>query len=199
MERDGQDRRTRNTRQRLRQALLELLKKNRYGDISIQDITERADVARSTFYTHYVDKDDLLTGAHGIFAENLDQQMTAHAGVDGSSAFSSLQWFHHIQAQGEILKVIAKDPAMDLAMKTLRGIIHRSVEEGLQAHAGMDENAGIPTSVTVDYLTDALLSLIKWWFAHGMTHTPEEMDDMFRRLVTPGIQSIMRGASHETR
>ena len=199
MERDGQDRRTRNTRQRLRQALLELLKKKRYEDISIQDITERADVARSTFYTHYVDKDDLLTGSQGIFAENLDQQMTAHAGVDGSSAFSGLTWFYHIQAQGEIMKVIAKDPAMDLALKTLRGIIHHSVEEGVRAYSGTDKNADVPQSVIVDYLTDALMSLIRWWFGHGMTHTPEQMDDMFRRLVTPGIQSMVRGGTHETR
>lgn len=199
MDQDKQDRRIRNTRRRLRNALLELLKKKRYGDIPIQDITERADVARSTFYTHYMDKDDLLTGAHGIFAENLDQQLTAHAGVDGSSAFSSLQWFYHIQAQGEIVKVIAKDPAMDLALKTLRGIIHRSIEEGVRAHSGTDKNADVPQSVIVDYLTDTLMSLIRWWFGHGMTHTPRQMDDMFRKLVMPGIQSIMRGVTHETR
>ena len=73
MEREKQDRRPRKTRQLLRSALLALLQEKRYAEISVQDIIERADVARSTFYVHYVDKDDLLTGGHGVFAENLGQ------------------------------------------------------------------------------------------------------------------------------
>ena len=104
MEPEKKDRRTRKTRQLLRNTLLELLKEKRYEDISVQDIIERADVARSTFYVHYMDKDDLLTGRHGIFAENLGQQLTAHAGEHGASAFSSRTWFYHIEAQGDILK-----------------------------------------------------------------------------------------------
>ena len=129
MEPEKKDRRTRRTRQLLRSALLSLLKEKRYEEISVQDIIERADVARSTFYMHYVDKDDLLTGGQGIFAENLGQQMTTHSDGHGAAAFSARIWFYHVQAQGEILKVIARDSAMELAMKTLRGIIHRSVED----------------------------------------------------------------------
>src|SRR5262245_48859402 len=135
MDPEKHDRRTRKTRQQLRSALLALLKEKHYEEISVQDIIERADVARSTFYMHYADKDDLLTGRQGIFAENIDHQITAYAGGNPTSVFSSRNWFYHVQAQSEILKVIAKDPALELAMKTLRGIIHRNIEEKLQAHA----------------------------------------------------------------
>ena len=162
-------------------------------------IIERADVARSTFYMHYVDKDDLLTGGKGIFAENLGHQMTAHADGNRSSAFSSRNWFHHVQAQGEILKVIARDPAMDLAMKTLRGIIHLNFQEEVQAHAPADNNAGIPLSAMVDYMTDSLMSLIQWWFTNGMKQTPDEMDAMFQKLVAPGLASVLKGDNNETR
>ena len=200
MEPEKKDRRTRRTRQLLRSTLLALLKEKRYEEISVQDIIEQADVARSTFYMHYVDKDDLLTGGQGIFAENLGQDLTAHSGENGASVFSSRAWFTHIQAQVPILKVIAKDSAMDLAMKTLRGIIHRSVEESMQAHYQV-ENASVPSSMILDYLTDTLMTLIKWWFNDGMRYTPEQMDDMFQQLVMPGVTSILnaRGVNHETR
>ena len=196
MEPERKDRRTRKTRQILREALLTLLKEKRYEDVSVQDIIARADVARSTFYVHYVDKDDLLTGSHGIFAENLGEQMLAHAGESGS-AFSSRTWFYHIQAQGDILKVIAKDSAMELAMKTLHGIIHDSVQKGMQAHAPI-KNASVPLPLIVDYLTDTLMTLIKWWFKDGMRSTPEQMDEMFQQLVMPGVLAVLRGVNHET-
>ncbi len=196
MEPEKKDRRTRKTRQLLRDTLLTLLKEKRYEDVSVQDIIARADVARSTFYVHYVDKDDLLTGSHGIFAENLGAQMLAHAGESGS-AFSSRTWFYHIQAQGDILKVIAKDSAMELAMKTLHGIIHDSVQKGMQAHAPI-KNASVPLPLIVDYLTDTLMTLIKWWFKDGMRYTPEQMDEMFQQLVMPGVLAVLRGVNHET-
>lgn len=196
MEPEKKDRRTRKTRQLLRDTLLTLLKEKRYAEISVQDIIAQADVARSTFYVHYVDKDDLLTGRHGIFAENLGEQMLAHAGESGS-AFSSRTWFYHIQAQSDILKVIAKDSAMDLAMKTLRGIIHDSVQNGMQAHAQM-KFASVPLPLIVDYLTDTLMTLIKWWLKDGLKRTPEQMDEMFQQLVMPGVLAVLRGAKHET-
>jgi len=197
MEPEKKDRRTRKTRQLLRDTLLALLKEKRYEDISVQDIIERADVARSTFYVHYVDKDDLLTGRHGIFAENLGEQLHAHAVDRSTSAFSSRTWFYHIQAQGDILKLIAKDSAMELAMKTLRGIIHDSVQDGMQAHAQM-KAATVPLPLMVDYLTDTLMTLIKWWFRDGMKYTPEQMDEMFQQLVMPGVLAVLRGVNHET-
>src|SRR6185436_15529305 len=98
MEHGPKDRRIRRSQLLLQNALLALLKEKRYEDISVQDIIERADVARSTFYVHYVDKDDLLTGRDGIFAENLGQQLTAHSGMQSAPAFSSRVWFYHIQA-----------------------------------------------------------------------------------------------------
>ena len=190
MDQEKKDRRTRRTRQLLRGALLSLLKEKRYDEISVQDIIERADVARSTFYVHYVDKDDLLTGGQGIFAENLGHQMTAHSDGRSAAVFSARIWFYHVQAQSEILKVIAKDPAMELAMKTLRGLIHRSVEEKMQTHSSL-EQASLPLPVIVDYLTDTLMSLMKWWLQNGMKSTPEQMDDMFQQLVVPGVSSVV--------
>ncbi|MFC9998001.1 TetR/AcrR family transcriptional regulator [Nocardia sp. NPDC127526] len=54
------DRRVRRTRMALHIALIELMKERSYARITVQDIIDRADVGRSTFYAHYRDKDDLL-------------------------------------------------------------------------------------------------------------------------------------------
>ncbi len=54
------DRRVRRTRENLFSALSELMQEKRYNKITIQDIIDRADVGRSTFYAHFETKDDLL-------------------------------------------------------------------------------------------------------------------------------------------
>lgn len=64
-----EDRRVRRTKKLLRQSLTELMLEKDFNDITIRDITERADLNRGTFYLHYSDPFDLL---HQIEAEVLD-------------------------------------------------------------------------------------------------------------------------------
>src|SRR5512138_500847 len=60
LEKNKIDRRIQRTRQSLRAALFDLMKAKSYDAISIEEITERANVGRATFYLHYKDKEDLL-------------------------------------------------------------------------------------------------------------------------------------------
>ena len=54
------DRRVQRTRKLLREALMELILEEGYDAISIQDITDKANLGRATFYLHFKDKDELL-------------------------------------------------------------------------------------------------------------------------------------------
>ena len=54
------DRRVQRTRQLLNRALMELIVEKGYDSVTVQDIIDRANLGRSTFYAHYQDKDDLL-------------------------------------------------------------------------------------------------------------------------------------------
>ncbi len=55
-----EDRRVQRTRQLLEQALLALLEEQDYESITVQQITDRANLGRATFYLHYRDKEQLL-------------------------------------------------------------------------------------------------------------------------------------------
>jgi hypothetical protein len=192
MEHNKEDRRRRRTRQLLRDALLALLKAKRYEDISVQDIIERADVARSTFYVHYTDKDDLLVGKWGVFASNLGHHadLMTHEEKDTQSMFPTRVWFQHIQAQEPIFKIIARDSAMDLAMKTLHGILRSDIQAKVQSL--IPEVSPIPSSLVMDYMASSLMTIIKWWVRNDMSYSPQRMDEIFQQLVMPGVHSTFR-------
>src|SRR5829696_1166863 len=94
------DRRIQRTRALLLSALLDLIVERGYEDVSVQDIVDRANVGRSTFYKHFLDKRELLlTGVAGL-QNLLIQQGAAQA---SSAALSerllsfSLPLFQHVQ------------------------------------------------------------------------------------------------------
>jgi AcrR family transcriptional regulator len=78
------DRRTRRTRRALQEALLNLAEEEDLESITIQEITDRADINRATFYQHYRDKDALISSALDMLFEEVtaedrtftDQHMT---------------------------------------------------------------------------------------------------------------------------
>lgn len=57
-----EDRRTQKTKKSLADAIKELILEKEYDEITIQEIIDRANVGRSTFYTHYESKEQLLVG-----------------------------------------------------------------------------------------------------------------------------------------
>ena len=58
------DRRVERTRESLQRALIELIGERDYGAITIQEIVDRANVGRTTFYLHYNSKDELFISCH---------------------------------------------------------------------------------------------------------------------------------------
>ena len=57
---DFMDRRQIKTRKSVFRAFTELLDEKGYSATTIQDIIDRADIGRSTFYSHFETKEDLL-------------------------------------------------------------------------------------------------------------------------------------------
>ena len=54
------DRRTRYTRQTIRETLLELMEQKPFHRITVTEVCKRAEMNRGTFYLHYLDLDDVL-------------------------------------------------------------------------------------------------------------------------------------------
>jgi len=69
------DRRAQRTRRQLSGALNELIKEKRFDDITVQNVIDRADVGRATFYSHFRDKEDLFQKNWEAFIDFCAQQI----------------------------------------------------------------------------------------------------------------------------
>lgn len=56
-----------NTSKKMRQALLDLLEKNEFDDITVSEVCKEAQVNRTTFYAHYDNTHDLLMETYNEF------------------------------------------------------------------------------------------------------------------------------------
>ena len=106
MTREGStDRRVRRTRIALREALLELMTERGWEDISVQDLCDRADIGRSTFYMHFSGKEKLLVSGFDDLRRELRRlQPKVEAGGSGALAFvrGLVDHFRYLRALADV-------------------------------------------------------------------------------------------------
>lgn len=71
MQEETQDRRIKRTKMLLQNALVDLMLEKAVCKISVKELTQKADVNRSTFYLHYLDIYDMLEQMENEFVETI--------------------------------------------------------------------------------------------------------------------------------
>ncbi len=189
------DRRARRTRQLLNDALFALILEKRYDKITIDDIVERADVGRSTFYAHFQDKDALLSDGLERLLAVLKQQAAEEHKI-GTQLLSVCGLFRHVGEQHKLYEAMVWGHGIELFFKFAQESSNRDVEAHFAAQFDKQYKPKVSLSLVSNYVVGTLLTLLKWWLDNKMPYTPERMEEIFQQLVAPGIQTMLgKGAA----
>jgi AcrR family transcriptional regulator len=186
------DRRVRRTRTALQDALVALMTDNDYEAITVQDIIDRADVGRSTFYTHYTDKHDLLQDSFARLRSILEQPATTGPPARPEPLRFGLPLFRHVHEQQQLARAVFSRPGRPPILQEIDELLASIVRAELAGLLGADPVARIPLEALVRYVVGACLSLLEWWLTTDTALRPEDMDRIFQTLVTPGIRAAIR-------
>jgi AcrR family transcriptional regulator len=179
------DRRSRRTRRLLGAALVALMLEKRYDLITVQEIIDRANVGRSTFYAHYLDKEDLLQSESAELIARLSAHMDLSAG--GRRIIPSLELLHHLRESQALISALRRGRAIEPVVKTMQAQLSRQVETRLARRLPAGAVPTVPLPVVAQYVTGVLLTLFQWWLDREMPESPEQLDEYFLQLVRPGV------------
>jgi AcrR family transcriptional regulator len=190
------DRRSRRSRRLITDALLALMREKRYDRITVQEILDRADVGRTTFYAQFRGKEDVLTSEVERVLGQLHEQHVASPGEPADHLLPSAGFFRHVQETRSLYPALAPILATDPHYHAVHRYLRDRAARQLALAAGPRDLA-VPPEVVADFLAGALLGLVHWWLDHGVPYTPEQMETFFERIVLPGIRAVMQRAPHE--
>ena|ERR1700730_18020069 len=187
----GMDRRARRTRDALGDALIDLMQERAFNSITVQDVLDRAAVGRSTFYTHYRDKDDLFLSDVEDFWEAISS-LIERSGEDSKRVAPVRELFTHVAgAKGFRDALVASGKAHDV-MELGQGQFARAIEQRLmKLSTGKGTTPG-QFAVAAHALAGALFSSLNWWLDRGMSLSAAEMDNAFHRLVWSGVNAAVQ-------
>jgi AcrR family transcriptional regulator len=190
------DRRSQRSRRLIVDALLGLMLEKRFERITVQEIIDRADVGRTTFYAQFANKEDvLLSEFERAFALLHDQQLTSAETAD--QLLPSLGLFQHVSEQLPLHQALVRGQATDLHYQGVRRHLRDHAARQLALVNGSRPLA-VPPEIVADYLAGTLLTVVHWWLDHGMPYTPAQMEEYFQQLVMPGVSALLR-AEHDAK
>jgi AcrR family transcriptional regulator len=196
MPRETSDRRVERTRRRLQNALMALAFEKRFDAITVQDVLDRADVGRSTFYAHFRSKEDLFRSDFENLLRAIRQGVAA-CGTRGERIVPIRELFDHVREYRRLYRTMAASAMRTSLYRMAVAHIGAGIEEALRARivpGRSRHRPPIPLPILANHIAVALISMLDGWVAGGMPHEPERMDEIFHSLVMPGVRAAV-GAS----
>ena len=199
------DRRTYRTRRNLKEALLALVLEKGYETVSVQEITHKADISRTTFYLHYRHKEQLLLECVDGMVNDLIQQITqipltawGRDGLGDSSIDPSntpvLLIFEHAAEHASLYRVILRVEGAYQALERLEEIISSTAASTLKEitdQGGVQLPPQVPLEVFSHYFAAALLGMITWWLENDMPYPPAQMATSFQKMFFFGAYQVL--------
>ncbi len=184
----GMDRRSARTRRALHEALISLILRKGYDAITVQEIIDKADIGRATFYAHYRGKEDLLRGGFDVLRAELRAARGAAlskrgAGQDGPLAFS-LAMFEHACAYRDVYRAMVGGRGGVVAIYEIRRVLSEMAREELSA---FQDDGAVSRELALHFVVSTFLTVLTWCLERKSKLAPSQVDAMFRRLVISGI------------
>ena len=185
------DRRVQRTRQLLQDALVSLMVEKGYETTTVQDIIDRANVGRATFYSHFADKNTLLTSRLDDLRAYLSQQQRQASSTGGGRVPAlgfSLAMLEHARSHLPLYRSIVGKQSGAFVIQRIHRLVADLVRKNLASTGSI--KPGERRELVAEYLAGAFMGLMTWWLESGAKHDPLEVDEIYQDLTTEGVGRI---------
>jgi AcrR family transcriptional regulator len=166
------------TRKQLIETTMQLVLEKGYDSLSIQDITDRADLGRGTFYIHFKDKEEIVWTVFQELFRTLEQD--AHKQLDrntpGVEYYGLLNIFRHAEKNRDLYRIMLGGKGSALLTARVQDFMAESFLYDIRnAPPPADHDFNIPPEIESQMLTGMISRLLFWWLETANHYTAEQM------------------------
>ncbi|MBE6128992.1 MAG: TetR/AcrR family transcriptional regulator [Erysipelotrichaceae bacterium] len=173
------DRRQKKTRQAVFDAFTHLLEEKTYSNITVQDIIDEADIGRSTFYSHFETKDELLKALcteifEHVFAEKLTKENTHDFSSRRNDLAAELTHIlYHLKDSSRYISRILSCESGEMFMQYFKEYLARIFAGELEK-----KKTDIPKDYLLNHMVCDFAETVRWWMNHP-EYSPEDISGFF--------------------
>lgn len=180
----NEDRRVQKSKRNIKYALIELIQEHELGEISVYDITEKADIGRGTFYLHFQDKFDLFEKYVDELLNELILTIKPSKQEKEEILNSKRKHPEAKERYQQLFKHFQRNASFYQAMFSYKGgpyFYNRFLEELKKYFCQEFQEFQIKELITMNqdvlvyFIAYAFFGIVNYWVTNGMVEAPEEM------------------------
>jgi AcrR family transcriptional regulator len=168
---------------KIKAALAKLLTEKSFDTISTKELADQAGISRSTFYTKYSDKYELIDNYQADLFETLEEIFTQH---DTDSYAAMLEIFQLLAREEMLAALLSENGTKEIQLFLvnkfkilLRTVVHPQI--GKRYYNQTD------TDYVIEYAATAVFGYVQMWIRRGKTETPEHMAGLLRDILSSAL------------
>ncbi|MEE4194656.1 MAG: TetR/AcrR family transcriptional regulator [Anaerolineae bacterium] len=178
------------TRKQLEQAAKELVIEKGYDDVTIQDIVDRADLGRGTFYLHFQDKEEAIWSL--IEREIHEEKVLVHhfateqpGVVTLQAAFANI--FRHADQHRDLYTVMLGSKGSSALTNRVQDWLADDFYQEIEHFSLTQNHKSVPLNIVAQIITGALTRLIMWWLNTDNPYSADQMAALFYQSLANGM------------
>ena len=182
------DRRQRKTREAIFTAFTSLLEKHPYHHITVQNIIDKADIGRATFYAHFETKDYLLKAlcdelfTHIIHTATPLPHDAQPTPCDLTDSSVYLHLLRHLQENHYHILSLLSSQNKEIFIPYFKS----SLKDLIQAQFDTQEiskHLSLPKDYLVNHIATSFVETVNWWLQGGRKEPPETVAMYFESVM----------------
>ena len=194
------EKKRRETEKRIETSLLQLMKEQTFETINIRQLIDLAEVNRSTFYRHYLDKYDLLEKIENRLLDDL--QAYYQEALDSSCLFKlekefkvedyihdKQNLFHFFEPYLEDLAILLGPNGSSTSSWRLQEVLREIFSQSISLGDPLLEE--VEADLLLNHQAASFMGTLTYWLAHPH-YKSQQMSDFHTKVTTVGLAGFVR-------
>ena len=179
------ERRVARTKAAIEDAFVQLVLEHGYERVAVEDISDRADLARATCYAHYPNKEAVLFSVSNRLVEDLMERISYRDGPWNAVRRDAIQTaYKHAADQPDLYRACMSDTRTRQAYLS---ILSRYTEQNFRDRLdALGHQPRIPVPVMARAFVGAQVAILEAWLAGELDGDPEQLASMALDLFIAG-------------
>ncbi|WP_296113192.1 TetR/AcrR family transcriptional regulator [uncultured Limosilactobacillus sp.] len=177
------------TKAKIERSFLQLMEDKGFNQLTVKDITQLAQINRSTFYLNYADKYDLLAKIEAKLFQNIHQILKLDKTNSYFDEASILAVLNYALANHRLVKVLTEGDLASQVESLLKQEIIAIVEE--QLHVNFNQDPIVNSPYAREIFASSISAIIILWIKRDFQESVEEIMQILESLRQYSLGQII--------
>ena len=182
-----EDRRIRRTKRLLRQALAEIMNEKDFKDITVKEITDRADLNRRTFYFHYTDTYDLRNQIEDELVEELKEAIAEFQPEQAEFSLRPMlkKVFDYVLSQKFLFRTFFRSSSNSGLQNKVMAVVEENIDNARSELESSESERS--RRYHSRFMSSGVMGCVNLWLENSnemaVDIIVDELDEMFQRIL----------------